>query len=256
VSWGVPGGAIAAAILLSAPAWAQTAPAAAPQLATPFAAPMEPARLAAAERVVAVLVPEGVYQRMLGQNFSQMMSAMTDSIGSMPAQRLVQLTGLPEEDVAKLGEATVDEVLAIFDPHWHERMTGATDAVGGVMSRMMTKVEPAIRAALARAYAREFNAAELAEMQRFFASPAGAHYAAKSIEIMWDPEMIKAMADMAPQMMEQMPELTAELAAAQKTLPEPRKFKDLTPEEQKRAAALLGVDPADLLAASEALETM
>lgn len=232
--------ALAAGLLVPMTAHAQTEPA-----ATTQAAP-DPARLAAAEKVVGRLVPDGVYKRMLGDNFGAMMNAAMDSVGNMPLQQVVQLTGIDSEEAAKLGEGTLREVLEIYDPAWQKRTTATTTAFSGMMGRIAAQVEPVIRKALSRAYAREFALAELQEMDRFFASPAGAHYAAKSLEITMDPEMIKAMTEIMPQMMGQMPDMAKEMEAVEKALPKQRSYAELSPAEQKRVAELLGVDAATL----------
>lgn len=235
---------------------AQTAPAAKPVVVPAPAQPaLDPARLAAAEKVVAKLVPQGVYKRMLGDNFGNMMGAAMDSIGNMPALQLVQLTGIELSEAQKLGEGTVREVLEIYDPAWQKRMTASTSAFSSVMGRVAGQMEPAVRKALARAYAREFSIAELAEMDRFFATPAGAHYAAKSLEITMDPEMMTAMTEVMPQMMEAMPEITKEMQAVEASLPKARKYSELSPAEQKRLQELLGVD-AETLEAAETADAM
>ncbi|WP_404336067.1 DUF2059 domain-containing protein [Sphingomonas sp. MMS12-HWE2-04] len=225
-----------AALLLAGamPACAQTA--------APAPAAADPARLAAAQAVVGKLMPAGIYKRLMGATFDQLMDTMTDSMGAMPADELVRLTGISKADAEALGDATIGEVMDIYDPHWSQRLKLGTRAMGDAMSGVMSEMEPVLRDALARAYAREFSAAELAEMSRFFATPAGNHYADQSLALAMDPEMVKAMTGLMPKMIDHMPDMVAKAEAATKELPKPRTNKDLTPAERKKLAGLLGLD--------------
>lgn len=56
------------------------------------------------------------------------------------------------------------------------------------------RIEPNIRTALARVYARRYSLTELAELDAFFATPTGMRYASDSLTIMNDPEMTATMA--------------------------------------------------------------
>lgn len=232
--------AIAAALALaSGTASAQTAP-------RPVAAPIEPARLAAAQRVVGRLLPDGTYKRMMGANFTTLMDSMAESMGSMPIQSLMRMSGIGAEEAATLGSGTIQQVMAIYDPYWNQRLKRSTDAMMEGMTEVMTSMEPALRDGLTRAYAREFTAAELVEMDRFFATPAGARYADKSMQLFMDPEMIKGMTAMVPEMTRRMPDMMAKAQAAVADLPKPRSNSDLTPAERAKLSKLLGV-PADTL---------
>jgi hypothetical protein len=230
-----------AALILPAGAAAQTA--AAPQARS--AAP-DPARLAAARPVVARLLPPGTYKRMMDQSFGQIMDTVMESMGTMPLQDVVRLSGISEADAAELGQATIEQVMAIYDPHWKERTKLGTNAMMASITDLMSSMEPAMRNGLTRAYAREFSAAELGEMERFFATPAGAHYAEKSMAMFTDPELMKAMTDLMPEMMKRMPDMIAKAESATAHLPKQRGNKDLAPAEREQLGKLLGVAPAEL----------
>ncbi|MBB5712022.1 DUF2059 domain-containing protein [Sphingomonas xinjiangensis] len=232
--------AIAAALAIgTTSAAAQTAP-------KPVTAPVDPARLSAARQVVARLMPPGTYKRMMDQSMGPLMDSMTQSMGQLPVQELARLSGITAEEASTLGTGTIEQVMAIYDPHWRDRLKRSTDAMMGGMTEIMTNMEPAMREGLSRAYAREFVPAELAEMDRFFATPAGAHYALKSLQLFMDPEMMKIMSDMVPEMTKRMPDMMAKAEAAVAALPKPRSNSDLTPAERAKLATLLGV-PADTL---------
>ena len=71
---------LAAAVLAAPIASAQTA---APPATGSTA--VDPARRAAAERTVALLVPQGIYARMMREQYPRMMEAMLSSMGGMSA---------------------------------------------------------------------------------------------------------------------------------------------------------------------------
>jgi len=114
-----------------------------------------------------------------------------------------------------------------------------------------------VRDGLARAYASKFEASELAELESFFATPVGAKYASQSLLLNADPQVISGMMDTIPSLIEKLPMLTESFENAADGLPEPRRYDDLTPSEQRRAAEMLGIDQVTLresMAAAVAME--
>jgi hypothetical protein len=214
--------------------------------AKPVAAPADPARLAVAERVVARLVPQGVYKKIFDTVFTEMMDQMFGQLGDLPIGQVARLGGMDQAQAKALGDARIHEIMDLYDPAWRERQKRMMQAFAGGLGEVMVKVEPAARNALARAYAREFTVEELADLDRYFATPAGAHYAAQSLVIAMGPEMTKAMSEMMPEMMSAMPVLMQRAEEATADLPPVRKMDDLSPAERKKLAELLGVDPEKL----------
>lgn len=233
----------AAALLLAGTgaAQAQTAPKPATALA-----PVDSARLAVAERVVTRLVPAGVYQTMFDTVFTQMMDQAFGQAGEMPLAQLARLGGISEDEVKALGDVKLREIVEIYDPAWRERQKRMMQVFAKGMGEVMSKLEPSVRTALAKAYAREFTAAELEDLDRYFATPAGAHYAAKSLIISMGPDMTQAMQEMMPELMSAMPVLIKRAEEATADLPPERKKGDLSPAERKKLAELFGVDPETL----------
>ncbi|NLS27592.1 hypothetical protein S2M10_25900 [Sphingomonas sp. S2M10] len=223
-------------LAVASPALAQT------QAASPAsgAAAPDPARLAIARELADKLIPQGMYQRMLGENFNRMMESMLGSAGELPLRDFAKIGGLTEAEVAQLGKTTLREVMEIYDPYWQERQQRMMRSMMGEMGKLMSTLEPKVRVALARAYAREYTLPELQELQRFFATPAGSHYARSSMELMMGPDMAQAMAESMPEIMQQMPALVQAAQAGTKDLPPPRKPEDLTPAQREKILKLLG----------------
>lgn len=198
-----------ATLVLAAPAFAQTAPA-------PTTAP-DPARLAAAEKAVAALVPDGIYMKMMRNQFPRMMDTMmAQMMGKTPAE-------LGFSDAAPDGGKTMRETMAGADPHFQERMRIMTRVMGEEMGVVFEKIEPRVRAGLSRAFARKFTTQQLDEMNAFFATPAGKAFANEYLTTFMDPEVIQEMMAATPEMMKAMPAIMEKVEAATKHLPAPPK---------------------------------
>lgn len=171
----------------------------------------DPAHLAAAEEVVAQLVPEGVYARMMRDQMPAMMEAMMAEMMNMPASDLGEgESGRP-----------MAEVMREMDPHFEERTRIATAVMYEELGVLMTEMEPAVRSGLSRAFARKFTIPQLADMNAFFATPSGKAFADEFLMLFVDPEMTREMASLAPRMMQAMPAITEKMEAATAHLPPP-----------------------------------
>jgi hypothetical protein len=240
------GPAFALALLAGGQAMAQTAPAPQPTPAPAAVAAPDPARMAIARQVAAKLLPLGSYKKMMGQGFDQLMASMTGSMMDMPVADLAKLGGLEEDKVRELGEAKLSEVMAIYDPHWRDRMKLSTDAGMELVLDIMTELEPRMQEAMARVYARDFAIAQLGELNAFLSSPTGVLYADKALAIFMDPEVMKEMAAMMPAMMERMPAFMEKMQEAEAGLPPRRKIADLSDADRNKLAELLGVKVEEL----------
>ena len=103
-----------------------------------------------------------------------------------------------------------------------------------------------MRSVMAEMYAIHFNAEELAGIDAFFATPIGASYARKSFSMTSDPRLMGAMMQSMPEMMGDMGEIEAEIAAATADLPPARGYADLSEGERARLAELLGLTAEDM----------
>ncbi len=160
--------------------------------------PIEPARRAAAQRVIDAIWPLGTYGRVMKRSMDGAMSMMTgDLIG-----------GLTESARAK-------------DPYFDERMRLTMGVMAEEMAKLMTKYEPGIRAGLADAYGRHFDLAQLNDLDRFFATPTGKLYASESMVMMTDPALMKRMQAFLPDMMAAMPDIIKHMQQATAHLPPP-----------------------------------
>jgi hypothetical protein len=165
---------------------------------------------------------------------------------ALPLREVAEMGGLDSKEAASLDKVKIDEVMAIYDPHWQERMQLSMRAMFDAMGDFFSTQEPDIREAMAHAYASHFTLAELTDLDHFFSAGSGSKFASQYMTIMADPAMAAEMQSMMPKMMKSMPQFIAAAQKATTSLPAPRKLKDLTPAERTRLAKALGVDESKL----------
>ncbi|MFV0624518.1 DUF2059 domain-containing protein [Sphingomonas sp. ac-8] len=198
---------LAGALIAAPVATAQTA---APPAAAPAA--VDPAQLAAAERTVALLVPQGVYAKMMREQYPRVMEAMLASMG-----------GISAADAGGTEPGSILDAARAQDPAFDERMRIMTRVMGEEFAPVMAQVEPQVRAGLAAAFARRFTVAQLADMNAFFTTPSGKAFADNFLSLFADPDMIREMSKATPLLMQAMPKIVQKVEAATAHLPPPPK---------------------------------
>ncbi|MEL6542848.1 MAG: DUF2059 domain-containing protein [Pseudomonadota bacterium] len=215
--------------------------------ADPLTADQE-ARVPAAQSVVLKLFPEGTYAKMMDETMAPMMDAMMGNLTGSPAILLMELTGMAPSELTSVDEANLTEAVALLDPNAAARNTEIADMTLALISDVVVKIEPSYRAGLARAYAVRFTGEELADLDAYFATPVGKKYAGESFLIFADPQVMSAMNEMMPAVMEAMPGMMGNIGEISEKYPKGRSFSDLSSEEQDKLAGLLGVSLEDLAA--------
>ena len=201
---------------LAAPAFAEppAAPApAAPSPAPPAAAVQDPppsrpdaARLAAAGEMVDLFMPAGSMREFMTEFMPD-----DDTILAMTAARLgIDTAGMTREQRARV----VEERGASQDRHFPERFRIITEVMRRVTGDMMAEMEPQMRAIMVTLFARQFTAVELTELNAFFRTPAGAHYARSSMTMMRDPAWQEVYTLMTPRLLEMQQRLEREMTEA------------------------------------------
>lgn len=210
------------------------------------------ARIPAAQSVVTRLFPEGTYAKMMDETMKPMFEGLMGEMGGTPALALSKLTGLSPLDLADLDEASLAQALALLDPQAEARNAAMVQVTLDLITDITTKIEPAYRTGLARAYAVRFSEGELADLDAYFQTPVGAKYAAESFLIYADPQVMESMNEMMPMMMEAMPGMMGDMTQIVAQYPEGRTFSALDDAEKERLGALLSVSLDDLAASEPA----
>ena len=235
---------IAAALTAAVPVLAQSAPAPVSPATPAGGVVAVPDRMAMATRIAGKLLPDGTYRKMMDAVMSQITVQMTNQMLDMPMRDLAGMSGMAPGELQKMGPAASRQLMAILDPAFEERMRRTVPILTDGMTTIITGMEPSIREGVAQAYAAQFSAADLDAIDRFFATPAGAAYAAKAMTIMADPAIMAKMQAIMPELMKAMPAIMQKARVATADLPKPKRTADLTADDKKKLAALLGTDPA------------
>jgi hypothetical protein len=192
---------------------------------TTATAPVDPVRSKLAEQTVAKLIPPGTYQKIMKDVMDKMAGGMVDQMMALDAATMAGMAGV--EAGSEAAEAakgkTMAEIMAEMDPNFKERMEITTKVMFSEMGDLMSAIEPTVREALAKIYARKYSAQELADMNSFFATPSGAAFAGNFWATFTDKEMIDASMGMMPKVIEAMPAIMKKVEAATAHLPPPPK---------------------------------
>jgi hypothetical protein len=236
----------ALALIGASPVAAQTMVSAQASKVQESAASVAVIRLATARRIAGKLLPDGSYRKMMDGTLDQMIGGISKQFLDIPARDIAGLAGIGEDQLSKMGTASLREIATIMDPAFEERMGLISKTMMPDMIDLISKMEPQVRDGLAEAYAARFDQAQLTELDAFFNTSTGTKYAAESLLVYTDPAMLSRMQTMMPEMMKAMPAMMQKVVKAGESLPKPKTVSQLSQAERKRLAELLGVDPAKL----------
>ncbi len=202
---------ISAALLLAAvPSVAAPVP---PSAAAPApAAPVDPQRLALARVTVDSLFPVGTSGRMI----ADMMSGPT-------MDRMLDLSP-PDLGIAgdKAPKTSLRAEMRKNDPHFEKRMAIIGRVIGEEMARLAPQIETPLREGLAESVARRFDAAQLGDINRFFATDSGKAFG-RELWLLWmDPAVFKGVIGTMPVVIKEMPAVMKKVEAATAHLPKPK----------------------------------
>jgi hypothetical protein len=179
---------------------------------------IDPARLAIAQKTVGKLIPAGTYKRMMKDMMDGMANGLIQQMMGMDASAMASAMGAKEGADGVKGK-TVGELAAAKDPHFQERMDITMKVMFTEMGSIMNDMEPIVRDALSKIYARKYSVKELTDMNAFFATSSGAAFAGNFMATFTDKEMIDASFGMMPKMMDAMPGIMKKVEAATAHLP-------------------------------------
>lgn len=210
----------ASSFALTVSAYAET-----PAATTAAPAPVDPVRLKLAEQTVAKLIPPGTYQKMMKDMMDTMAGGMVDQMMGIDAATMAGMAGVEaDSEAAEAAKGkTMAEIMAEMDPNFKERMDITMKVMFSEMGDLMSAMEPIVREALSKIYARKYSAQELADMNSFFAMPSGAAFAGNFMATFTDKEMMDASFGMMPKVIEAMPAIMKKVEAATAHLPPPPK---------------------------------
>jgi hypothetical protein len=208
--------------------------------------PIAPAQLIKAEKIVGKLMPDGTLGKMMGGMIQRIALPIIEMMPDMSNYEIMNKSGVDESAVENLDEKQRKEITALFDPTRKGRGQLMMDTMMPLFTKTMNIMEVPMRTGLSRAYARKFSAEQLTQINGFFATPTGSVYASESYALQADPEVMRAMFQAFPVMIEQFKASGPDLDKAMAKLPKERGLADLNDAEMTKLAGLLGVPVATL----------
>lgn len=210
----------------------------APALAAPAPPATDPAKQALAVRVAASLWPDGTYGRLVETMFVGK-DGLTDMVFDMrPADLMVTMAQAFADDDKPVAKAkgppeppspTIREMMIAKDPHFEERTRITMKVVGEEVRRIATPIEPKFREGLAKSIARRFTSAQLGPIAAFLDTEPGRAYAAQSLTLFIDKDVMLALVHSVPAMVKEMPAAMEKVEKATAHLPKPPKDKPAEP---------------------------
>lgn len=204
--------------------------------------PVEPARLALAQRTTAALIPDGSLEKMVDNLYGKMFRTILEETGGTSDMMLSIKTGVESDKIAALDAGSKKAVADLFDPYRKEREDQVMKVVRPLLSEALADLEPPMRAGLAKAYARRFSAGQLTELNGFFATPTGGLYAGEAMTLQADPEVMLAMIKAVPPLVNKFIDRAPKIAGDMKELPKEKALADLSDAELAKLAKLMKVD--------------
>lgn len=204
--------------------------------------PVAPAQLALAQTTTTALIPPGSLEKMLDNLYGKLFKGLLGEFGGMSDVMLSIKTGVDSEKIATLDEKSKTAIADLFDPYRKQREDQLMTVVKPLISEALTDLEGPMRSGLAHAYARKFSAAQLGEMNAFFATPTGKAYSAEWMALQADPEVMLAMIKAVPPLVGKFIDRGPEIEGKFKALPKEKQLTDMSDAELAKLAKLMKVD--------------
>ena len=194
----------------------------------------EPARLALAHTTMDGFVPVGSFARMTDEMTDNLMVGIYNRLMAMTGTELSNAIGMP---VATGPDAalTLRQQASKGDPMFDARVKAYTTAFKDQMRETFAIMEPRMREGMARAMARRFDARQLTELNRFFATDTGRVFGQNMMLVWIDGDVYRGAFAAMPDLMRSMPKSAARFAAIEQQYPWPKKAVVEAPEVKKAA---------------------
>ena len=170
----------------------------------------DPARLAAARNTALTMFPNGTYAHAI----TTFVNTTMDRVLDMSEADLAAL--FPEEKKDKKAKKPSAEPLRIKlareEPNFDAKLAAVRAFAGTMLNKLGNAAEPKFREGMARAMARKFDPAQLAEINAFLATPTGAAYGRQTVGMWFEPDVMRGSFELVPEMIKMMPELVGDAA--------------------------------------------
>ena len=204
--------------------------------------PVAPAQLALAQQTTGALVPPGSLEKMLDNLYGKLFKGILGEMGGMSDLMLSIKTGVESEKIALLDEPSKTAAADLLDPYRQQREDQVMKVIKPLISEALRDLETPMRSGMAQAYARKFSAAQLNDMNSFFATPAGQAYTSEWMALQADPQVMLAMIKAVPPLVSKFMDRAPTIEKDMKELPKEKQLSDLSEAELAKLAKLMKVD--------------
>lgn len=208
--------------------------------------PIEPARLALGQKTMNALIPAGSLERMIDNLYGKIFKTIMGELGGQSDLMISIQTGVDNDKVSALDEATKGKIADMFDPHRKEREDQITKVIKPLISEALTDMEAPMRGGMAKAYARKFSAAQLTDLNAFLATPTGTLYANEWMALQADPEVMVAVMKALPPLITKFMDRGPQIEKDMKDLPKEKQLSDFTDKDLAKLAKLMKVNVKEL----------
>jgi hypothetical protein len=136
----------------------------------------DPARLAIAEQVIGKLMPDGTYKRTMEAADADLVRPLLNRLWTMKGSEFADAFGITDMKERDRNE-TFGEAMSGDDPYARERVEAYIKVYIDIAGDMFSPIEGDIRGAMARDYARKYDAKTLNDMNGFLNTPTGMIFA-------------------------------------------------------------------------------
>lgn len=208
--------------------------------------PIEPARLALGQRTMNALIPVGSLERMIDNLYGKIFKTIMGELGGQSDLMISIQTGVDNDKISALDEATKGKIADMFDPHRKEREDQITKVIKPLISEALTDMEAPMRGGMAKAYARKFTAAQLTDLNAFLATPTGTLYANEWMALQADPEVMVAVMKALPPLITKFMDRGPQIEKDMKDLPKEKQLSDFNDKDLAKLAKLMKVSVKEL----------
>lgn len=191
----------------------------------------EPVRLAAARQMTMTMLPTGAYAEAMNGFVDRTAERMLDMSEADFAEMMPPSRPKKGEKAKLPSRVPLRTMLAEKEPNFDAKLAAGKAFARTMFGKVGGVMEPRFRDGLARAMARKFDAAQMAEINAFLATPTGAAYGRQMLGLWFEPEIMRGSFEAFPEMMKLFPELAKDAAAMEATIKDTDKGKGAT--EQK-----------------------
>ncbi|MFL6734399.1 MAG: hypothetical protein ACJ8EY_06865 [Sphingomicrobium sp.] len=169
----------------------------------------DPVRLAAARENVMTMFPKGAY----AQALNGFMDRTVDHVLNMSEADFAGMLppGKEKKDTPPSTEP-LRVMIAKKEPNFDAKLAAVRAFASTMFVKFGDAAEPKFREGMSRALARKFDAAQLAEIRTFLATPTGAAYGREMVGLWFEPDVMRGTFQALPEIMKMMPELTKDAA--------------------------------------------